>query len=43
MTQVYILEASAGLNGVEIFMDEASVTATENLVMAALARRTLGF
>ena len=35
VTQVYALEASAGLNGVEIFMDEASVTATENLVMAA--------
>ena len=35
VTQVYSLEASAGLNGVEIFMDEASVTATENLVMAA--------
>ena len=35
VTQSYSLEAPAGLKGIEIFMDEASVTATENLVMAA--------
>lgn len=35
VTHSYSLEAPAGLKGVEIFMDEASVTATENLVMAA--------
>ena len=35
VTQSYSLDAPAGLKGVEIFMDEASVTATENLVMAA--------
>lgn len=32
---VYALDAPAGLQGAEIFFDEASVTATENVVMAA--------
>ncbi len=37
----YDVEAAQGLQGAEIFLDEASVTATENAVMAAaLARGT---
>ena len=40
----YLLSAPSGLIGADFFMDEASVTATENLVMAAsLARGTTVF
>lgn len=34
-TVLYILEAKKGLRGAEIFLDEASVTATENAIIAA--------
>jgi UDP-N-acetylglucosamine 1-carboxyvinyltransferase len=37
--EFYELEAKGGLAGADIFMDEASVTATENLVMAAVLAR----
>jgi len=33
--EVYDLRAASGLTGAEIFFDEASVTATENVIMAA--------
>jgi UDP-N-acetylglucosamine 1-carboxyvinyltransferase len=35
----YILEAPAGLSGTELYLDEASVTATENAIIAAVGAR----